>query len=143
MAEKEEQRPPMSFFDQMMFGGPRPDSGEEDSTKSHGTGDQPEGQGGSWLFGGWGTPVINEETQAEKDSASGDDPLADEEEPTQEEIEQMERTLEQIEAVMNFAHAMKPYIKHLSPVWDALKKFANSPEPAGNGKSSVRKKADS
>ncbi|WP_026690266.1 hypothetical protein [Alteribacter aurantiacus] len=38
---------------------------------------------------------------------------------------QMEQTMAQIAAIMDTAEKLKPYAKHLTPIWEAIKKVAN------------------
>ncbi|RNA70040.1 hypothetical protein [Alteribacter keqinensis] len=56
----------------------------------------------------------------------------EEEQPENEEVSeetemseaQMEQTMAQIAAIMDTAEKLKPYAKHLAPIWDAIKKVA-------------------
>ncbi|TMW71466.1 hypothetical protein [Alteribacter natronophilus] len=123
MADRDNENSPFGFFDQIMFGSP-PAAAKREQEKET-------GPRGNWLFGGWGNPHEEEPSDhnPEQEEETEEDPLADLDEPTPEELEQMERTMEQITAVIAFAQSVKPYIRHLTPVWDALKSYGSSPDP--------------
>ncbi|WP_096435752.1 hypothetical protein [Alteribacter populi] len=91
-----------SIFDRMMFGDRAVENYEETELSKEQTEDQ-------------------EQTDESQLPETGT-----ENEMSPEQMEQMEQTMNQIAAIMEFANQMKPYVKQLSPLWEAIKKFSNS-----------------